>query len=83
MILKMKSQISSISSKVWAEEAIVDAAAEEFSETSNMLKTASDICGEYVWKEYDLLVMPPSFPFGGMENPCLTFVTPALLVRFI
>lgn len=46
-----------------------------------MLKTAEDICGAYVWKEYDLLVMPPSFPFGGMENPCLTFVTPTLLVR--
>lgn len=45
-----------------------------------MLKTASDICGPYVWKQYDLLVMPPSFPFGGMENPCLTFVTPTLLV---
>lgn len=66
---------------MWAEEAIVDAAAEEFSATSSMLKTAEDICGSYVWKEYDLLVMPPSFPFGGMENPCLTFVTPTLLVR--
>lgn len=48
-----------------------------------MLKTASDICGTYVWKEYDLLVMPPSFPFGGMENPCLTFVTPTLLVSHL
>ncbi|XP_017860034.1 PREDICTED: leukotriene A-4 hydrolase isoform X1 [Drosophila arizonae] len=66
-------------SNVWAEEAIVDACAEEFSETSTMLKTASDLCGPYVWKQYDLLVMPPSFPFGGMENPCLTFVTPTLL----
>lgn len=45
-----------------------------------MLQTAIDICGPYVWKDYDLLVMPPSFPFGGMENPCLTFVTPTLLV---
>ncbi|KAH8327749.1 hypothetical protein KR074_006337 [Drosophila pseudoananassae] len=66
-------------SNVWAEEAIVDACAEEFSETAVMLKTASDLCGPYVWKQYDLLVMPPSFPFGGMENPCLTFVTPTLL----
>ncbi|KAH8273583.1 hypothetical protein KR018_002274 [Drosophila ironensis] len=66
-------------SNVWAEEAIVDACAEEFSETATMLKTASDLCGPYVWKQYDLLVMPPSFPFGGMENPCLTFVTPTLL----
>jgi len=66
-------------SNVWAEEGIVDACAAEFSETSTMLKTASDICGPYVWKQYDLLVMPPSFPYGGMENPCLTFVTPTLL----
>lgn len=46
-----------------------------------MLEIAEEICGPYLWKEYDLLVMPPSFPFGGMENPCLTFVTPTLLVR--
>lgn len=57
----------------------MDAAAAEFSETPTMLRTACDICGPYVWKQYDLLVMPPSFPFGGMENPCLTFVTPTLL----
>lgn len=64
---------------MWAEEGIVDECAEEFSETSQMLAIAEDICGPYVWKTYDLLVMPPSFPFGGMENPCLTFVTPTLL----
>uniref|UniRef100_A0A1A9VXV6 Peptidase M1 membrane alanine aminopeptidase domain-containing protein n=1 Tax=Glossina austeni TaxID=7395 RepID=A0A1A9VXV6_GLOAU len=46
---------------------------------TELLKTASDICGPYVWKQYDLLVMLPSFPFGGVENPCLTFVTPTLL----
>ena len=66
-------------SKVWAEEGIVDACAEEFSETNQMLNIAIDICGPYVWKQYDLLIMPPSFPFGGMENPCLTFVTPTVL----
>lgn len=66
-------------SNVWAEEGIIEASAFEFSETSHMLKTAEEICGPYVWKQYDLLVMPPSFPFGGMENPCLTFVTPTLL----
>ena len=38
-----------------------------------------DLCGPYVWGEYDILVLPPSFPFGGMENPCLTFATPTLL----
>lgn len=45
------------------------------------MKTAESVCGPYVWKIYDILVMPPSFPFGGMENPCLTFVTPTLLVK--
>lgn len=68
------------SSKVWAEEGIVDECAEEFSETSQMLAHAEDICGPYLWKVYDLLVMPPSFPYGGMENPCLTMITPTLLV---
>lgn len=47
-----------------------------------MLAKAEEICGPYVWGKYDVLLMPPSFPFGGMENPCLTFVTPTLLVRF-
>lgn len=49
-------------------------------QTEHMLSTAEEICGEYVWGIYDLLLLPPSFPFGGMENPCLTFVTPTLLV---
>lgn len=62
-------------SHVWAEKSVVDEAAEEFSETEIFIKTAEEICGPYLWTEYDLLVMPPSFPFGGMENPCLTFVT--------
>lgn len=67
-------------SHVWAEKEIVEEAKYEFAETEHQLKTAEDICGPYVWGIYDLLVLPPSFPFGGMENPCLTFVTPTLLV---
>ncbi|KAJ9599849.1 hypothetical protein L9F63_009889 [Diploptera punctata] len=66
-------------SHVWSEKEYVDKAAYEFTETEVMLKTAEDLCGEYLWGIYDLLVLPPSFPFGGMENPCLTFVTPTLL----
>lgn len=66
-------------SHVWAEKDVVDEAAEEFSDTETFVTTAEAICGPYLWKVYDLLVMPPSFPFGGMENPCLTFVTPTLL----
>jgi aminopeptidase N len=45
-----------------------------------MISTAESLVGEYVWGQYDLLILPPSFPYGGMENPCLTFVTPTLLV---
>ena len=49
-------------------------------QTEEMLKTAEELCGPYLWGVYDLLILPPSFPYGGMENPCLTFVTPTLLV---
>ena len=45
-----------------------------------MLQAAESIVGPYLWGVYDLVVLPPSFPYGGMENPCLTFVTPTLLV---
>lgn len=66
-------------SHVWSEKEFVDSAAFEFSETEEMLKIAESLVGPYVWGVYDLLLLPPSFPFGGMENPCLTFVTPTLL----
>ncbi|XP_032077104.1 leukotriene A-4 hydrolase [Thamnophis elegans] len=64
---------------VWAEKELVDKSAYEFGEAEAMLKIAEDLAGPYVWGQYDLLVLPPSFPYGGMENPCLTFVTPTLL----
>lgn len=66
-------------SHVWAEKSVVDEAAEEFSDTEAFIETAEAICGPYLWKVYDLLVMPKSFPFGGMENPCLTFLTPTII----
>ena len=66
-------------SHVWSEKEFVDRAADDFSETETKLKTAEELCGPYVWGIYDILVLPPSFPFGGMENPCLTFATPTLL----
>ncbi|XP_057180562.1 leukotriene A-4 hydrolase isoform X3 [Triplophysa rosa] len=65
--------------RVWSEKEFVDRAAFEFSETETMLKTAENLAGPYVWGQYDILVLPPSFPYGGMENPCLTFVTPTVL----
>lgn len=70
-------------SRVWSEKEILESAAYEFANTEFQLKAAEEICGPYVWGRYDLLVLPPSFPFGGMENPCLTFLTPTLLVSII
>ncbi|XP_069765238.1 leukotriene A-4 hydrolase isoform X2 [Narcine bancroftii] len=75
----LESRVIGPRSRVWSEKEMVDAAAREFEETETMLKTAENLIGAYVWGQYDLLVLPPSFPYGGMENPCLTFVTPTLL----
>ena len=56
---------------IWSEPSLVDAAAHEFAETEQFLTAAEDLSGKkYVWGRYDLLCLPPSFPFGGMENPC-------------
>ncbi len=64
---------------VYAEPAVVEAAAWEFADTEPMMAAAEGLYGPYRWGRYDLLVLPPSFPYGGMENPRLTFVTPTLL----
>ncbi|KAJ8717999.1 hypothetical protein PYW07_005929 [Mythimna separata] len=66
-------------SKVWSEKEEIERSAWEFAETEKYLQAAEKLCGPYEWTQYDLLVLPPSFPYGGMENPCLTFVTPTLL----
>jgi leukotriene-A4 hydrolase len=67
---------------IWSEPALVDVAADEFAQSEEFLQIAETIAGTpYVWGRYDLLCLPPSFPYGGMENPCLTFVTPTLLAR--
>ncbi|PAV21678.1 leukotriene-A4 hydrolase [Pyrrhoderma noxium] len=67
-------------SGIWAEPELIDAAYWEFSEDTNRyLKTEEDIVVPYRFGVYDLLVLPPSFPYGGMENACLTFLTPTLL----
>jgi len=66
-------------SGVWAEPAVLDAAAFEFAETEAMMRAVEEMYGPYRWGRYDLLVLPPSFPFGGMENPRLTFATPTIL----
>ncbi|WP_210464722.1 M1 family metallopeptidase [Rufibacter roseolus] len=64
---------------VYAEPSSLEAAAYEFAETEQMLLAAKNLYGPYRWGRYDLLVLPPSFPFGGMENPKLTFATPTII----
>lgn len=67
-------------SGIYAEPSILQATYTEFLETPKMIQTAEKLYGTYAWEQYDLIVMPPSFPFGGMENPRLTFVTPTIIV---
>jgi leukotriene-A4 hydrolase len=64
---------------VYAEPSVVEAAAHEFVEVDAMVATAEKLYGPYRWGRYDMLVLPPSFPFGGMENPRLTFLTPTAI----
>jgi hypothetical protein len=69
----------SLRSGVWAERPVVAKAAREFADVEKMIRAAETLFGPYRWERYDVLVLPPSFPFGGMENPRLTFATPTLL----
>ncbi len=64
---------------VYAEPSVVEGAAWEFAEVEQMMEATERLYGPYRWQRYDLLVLPPSFPFGGMENPRLTFATPTIL----
>ncbi len=64
---------------VYSEQYILDASVEEFEETPLMEEANERLYGPYRWGRYDLIVLPPSFPFGGMENPRLSFMTPTLI----
>ena len=64
---------------VYAEGPVVGTAASEFEDLEKMVSAAEALMGPYQWGRYDVLVLPPSFPFGGMENPRLTFATPTVL----
>jgi len=66
-------------STVWAEPSRLAAAAWEFAGVEHMLATAEELLGPYAWGRADLLVLPPSYPYGGMENPQLIFLTPTLI----
>ena len=75
----IEERVISDRSKVYGEKELVDLAAEEFDGIENFIQIAEAYISPYVWGEYNLLVLPSSFPFGGMENPTLTFVTPSLI----
>jgi len=64
---------------VYAEPSVIKAATYEFEDMEQMVVAAEQLYGPYKWDVYDLIVLPPSFPFGGMENPMLTFATPTIL----
>jgi leukotriene-A4 hydrolase len=65
--------------RVWAEPEVIDVAAREFDGVEPMIAAAERLFGPYDWERFDLLVMPPAFPYGGMENPRLTFLTPTII----
>lgn len=64
---------------IYTEPELMAASTFEFASTQHMLETAESMYGPYQWGRYDLLILPPSFPFGGMENPRLSFITPSVL----
>jgi leukotriene A-4 hydrolase/aminopeptidase len=64
---------------VYAEPSLIDEAAYEFEDVAKMMTAAENLYGKYLWEQYDIIVLPYSFPFGGMENPRLTFATPTLI----
>jgi leukotriene-A4 hydrolase len=66
-------------SGVWTEPSMLDAAAAELADTEKMIDAAEALYGPYRWGRYDMIVLPPSFPYGGMENPTLTFLTPTFI----
>jgi aminopeptidase N len=67
-------------SGVWAEPEMAKRAATEFADTEEMMRVTEALFGPYRWGRYDILVLPPSFPYGGMENPRMTFATPTVVI---
>jgi aminopeptidase N len=64
---------------VYAEKSMIEAVHYEFADMEKMVVAAEKLYGEYAWDQFDVVVLPPSFPFGGMENPRLTFATPTVI----
>lgn len=65
---------------VFAEPQVLEEAAWEFAETEKLIDEAEKLFGRYLWETFNILILPPSFPYGGMENPRLAFLTPTLIV---
>ncbi len=66
-------------SGVWTEPVMLEKAADELADTEKMIDAAEELYGKYRWGRYDMIVLPPSFPYGGMENPVMTFLTPTFI----
>lgn len=64
---------------VYAEPNMLESCVDEFADMGKMVSAAEELYGEYDWERFDVIVLPPSFPFGGMENPKLTFATPTII----
>jgi len=64
---------------IYTEPSMLEASAYEFADMGKMVDAAEELYGKYQWERYDIIVLPPSFPFGGMENPRLTFATPTVI----
>jgi aminopeptidase N len=76
---EMEYHAFSDNSGIYAEPAVIESAAYEFADIPKMIEAAENLYGSYLWDDYDVVILPYSFPFGGMENPRLTFATPTLI----
>lgn len=76
---EMEYHALSDNSGIYAEPAVIKEAAYEFADIPKMISAAESLYGSYLWDDYDVVILPYSFPFGGMENPRLTFATPTLI----
>lgn len=66
-------------SGVWAEPEVIESAAQEVGDTEEMIDAGIALFGDYRWGRYDMIILPPAFPYGGMENPVMTFLTPTFI----
>jgi len=76
---ELEYQAMSRQTGIWAEPSVLASAVAEFDDTQAMIDATEKLYGPYRWQQYDLLILPPAFPFGGMENPRLSFITPTVI----